>query len=273
MDYMQLIRKSLEYAWKFKFLWLFGFFAVLQGGGGGGGGGGRGNIKFDHWHIEPALLVFIIFAALILIVILLLLAVWSEGALIHGIHKKESGQKTNFSDCSKAGLNKFASILGIKLFAIVAVIASLIVMAIFLVPAFIASVIAGIALAIVFLPVFLILIFLVVSVEGWAMRYVIVKENNCMDAISNGWILFRSNVSKTIGVAFSSFLTKLLFGIMIFILLGIMALPAILLGIATLGLALIPLIALGLIILVLTTAYFGTFGSSVWTLGFIQITK
>ena len=270
MDYMQLIRKSLEYAWKLKFLWLFGFFAGLQGGG--GGGGSQGQIKFDHWHIEPILLVFLIFAAFVLMVILLLLTVWSEGALIHGILRKENNQETNFSECSKTGLNKFPSILGIKLLAFVAVIGGLIVMAIFLVPAFISSVVLGIVLVIFFLPLFLIFNFMIIAIEGWAMRYVIVKGNNCMEAIGNGWLLFRSNVSKTIGVAFSSFLPKLLFGILILIFLLIMALPAILLGIATLGLALIPLIAIGLVILVLTTAYFGTFGSSVWTLGFMHLT-
>ncbi|MBU4254957.1 MAG: hypothetical protein KJ727_10220 [Acidobacteria bacterium] len=52
----------------------------------------------------------------------------------------------------------------------------------------------------------------------------------------------------------------------------ILALPVLILGIATLGLALIPMILFGVILLLVFTAYLGTFGSSVWTIGFMQMT-
>jgi len=72
--------------------------------------------------------------------------------------------------------------------------------------------------------------------------------------------------------AFSSFLTKVVFSIGLLFIGLILALPAILLGIATLGLALIPMIIFGVILLLIFTAYMGTFGSSVWTIGFMQMT-
>jgi len=265
MDYMNLISKSLKNAWKYKFLWLFGFFAASFNGGGGNG-------ARSHIDIDPGLLLFIIFAAIVLMVFIFLLNTWAEGALIHGIKRKEYDLSTNFSDCSRAGFQHFLRIFGIKIFVFIAVIATLLVMGIFLVPAFFVHKALGLLLLILAIPVFLVVIFMLVMIEGWALRYIVLYDQSWSRAISQAWQLFRTNVGKTIGVAFSSFLTKFLFVILMLIVLLILALPAIIIGVATFGLALIPLIALGVFITIFVSAYLGTFGSWVWTLGFIQLT-
>jgi hypothetical protein len=73
-------------------------------------------------------------------------------------------------------------------------------------------------------------------------------------------------------VALSSVLTKIVFLIILVVAMLFLALPFILIGTLSLGLALIPGMALGLVILVLFTAFLGTFGSSVWTIGFMEVT-
>jgi len=269
MDYMNIISRSLQNAWKYKFLWLFGLFV----GWSGGGSGGSGRVGSDHWHIDPGLLALIIVGALFVGLIVFLLNIWSEGALIHGIRQKESNQPTDFTDCSRRGWKKFGSIFGIKILAFIAVIGVIIASAIFLVPAFLASVVLGILLCLLFVPALIVVIFMIVAVESWALRFAIIRDMSWEASITQGWQLLKSRTSKTIGVALSSFLTKFVFGIMLVFMGLILALPAILIGIASLGLALIPMIAFGVILLLLFTAYLGTFGSSVWTIGFMQLTE
>jgi hypothetical protein len=53
---------------------------------------------------------------------------------------------------------------------------------------------------------------------------------------------------------------------------ALLALPFIIIGHVNIWLALIPGIPLALLILIISAAFFGTFGSSVWTLGFMKIT-
>lgn len=268
MDYMKLINKSLQNAWKYKFLWLFGFFVSATDGG----GGSRGGINLDSLDIDPVILISIIICIFLIIILLFLLSVFSEGALIHGISRKELNLKTNFSDCFSAGLGKFFRLFGIKLLAGLIGLSAVICLAIFLIPVFLASVWLGIALCILLLPLFFVIIFIIVAVEGWAMRFALLNEKTWLDAIGNGWNLLKANVGRTLGVAFSSFLTKFLFGILLVVGLLILAIPFILIGTVNLWLGLIPGVLFALLIIIPFAAYFGTFGSSVWTLGFMEMT-
>jgi hypothetical protein len=145
--------------------------------------------------------------------------------------------------------------------------------AIFIVPAFLASVVLGILLCLLFVPALIVMIFMIVAVESWALRFAMIRDMNWEASIQEGWRLLKNRTVKTIGVAFSSFLTKVVFSIGLLFIGLILALPVLILGIATLGLALIPMILFGVILLLVFTAYLGTFGSSVWTIGFMQLTE
>jgi hypothetical protein len=116
-------------------------------------------------------------------------------------------------------------------------------------------------------------LFIILSIEAWAVRFAILQDKKWDEALREGWFLFRNQTAKTIGVAFSSILTKLVFIIVLVIGMLFLALPFILIGTLSLGLALVPGIFLGLVILVVFTAFLGTFGSSVWTIGFMELTR
>jgi hypothetical protein len=73
-------------------------------------------------------------------------------------------------------------------------------------------------------------------------------------------------------VAFSSLLTQIVLWCLLIIAMLVLAIPFILAGMANLWLGLIPGIGLGLLVVILSAAFFGTFASSVWTLGFMQMT-
>ena len=266
MDYAKLITKSLQTAWKYKYLWLFGFFLeVLDGGD---------NIRHSRhdWHPDPGIIVLIIFAALFLFLILWLLSVLSEGALIHGVSRIELGKKTSLSDCFTAGLGHFPKIFGIKLLATIVIFAVILGSAMFLVPAFVAAPGLGLVVAMFILPFMIVIAFIVVSIEAWSVRYVVLQKKSWREAIEFGWHMLKTNVGKTIGVALSSVLVKILIVIAALLCMAFLAIPFVLMGLASLWLGLIPGIFVGSIILILLTGYMGVYGSALWTYAFVEIT-
>jgi len=279
MDYMEFIKKSLSNAWNYKFLWLFGFFVSVADGFGGGhwwtdkfdktdwGAG------LDYIGIEPAVLIFFALAVFSLWVIFWVMSVIAEGSLIHCISRKELNLAVNFSDCWSVGLGKFFRLFGIMLLAGLAALFVIICLALFVVPAYFASVGLGVILTILAIPVLFVIIIVTVSVEGWAIRFATLNDMRWLDAIGKGWHLFKDNIGKTLGVAFSSFLTQLVLWCVLAICMLVMSIPFILAGTLNLWFGLIPGIGLGLLIILLSSAFFGTFASPVWTLGFMQMTE
>jgi hypothetical protein len=279
MDYMGLIKRSVSNAWKYKFLWLFGFFAAWSNGSVGhiwtdkidkydGFRFGR----YGDFYIEPALIAMLLMAAFAIFVIVWVLSVLSEGALIYGITRKEFDLDVTFGQCWSVGLRKFFRLFGIILLAFVLVIGSILIIALFLIPVYFLSVVLGVILTIFAIPIFFVLIFVVVGVEGWAIRYAVLNDRAWLDAIADGWRLFKDNIWKTVGIALSSFFTQLVIWLALVICLLIMAIPFIIIGVFSLGLALIPGLLLLFIIIIISEAFFGVFASSMWTLGFVELT-
>jgi hypothetical protein len=266
MDYAKLITKSLQTAWKYKYLWLFGFFLeVLDGGN---------NIRHSRreWDLDPGFIILIVFAALTLLLILWLIAILSEGALIHGVSRIEAGKKTGLSDCFKAGIKWFPRLFGIIFLATIGMIAVIFGSALFLVPAFAANVGAGILVAMFILPFMIVVAFIIISIEAWAVRFVVLQDKSWTEGIEYGWHMLKTNTGKTIGVALSSTLVQIAATLVVLICMAFLAIPFVLLGLVSLWLGLIPGIIAGSIILILLTGYMGVFGSSLWTYAFLEIT-
>ena len=138
--------------------------------------------------------------------------------------------------------------------------------------AFFVSTGLGIVLIVMALPVILVVILVTICVEGWAIRFAVLHDEPWLDAIARGWNLFTANVGKTLAVAFSSFLTQFVIWCGLVIALVIAAIPFIIIGYRDLWTGLIPGLTLLGVVIILSEAFFGTFASSVWTLGFMQLT-
>lgn len=287
MQYMDIIQRSLSYAWKHKFLWIFGFFVAVADGS----GGSHINLKdlkdfdffgrpiplgrhfdFERIDFDPLFIASLVLALFFVWILFWFLSVLAEGSLINGISRKELNQPTGFSDCLSAGANKFFRLLGIMFIATVLVIAIIFGIIIFLVPAYIVSVPLGIILTIFLIPLLLAIILVIVCVEGWAIRFGVLYDHKFSDCIGNAWNLFKNNVGKTLGVAFSSFITQMIFSIAIILFLILLAIPFVFIGMQNLWLALIPGILLALTIFLISACYLGVFSSSVWTVGFMRLT-
>lgn len=290
MEYMEIVKRSFKYAWEYKFLWLFGLFVSITDGFGGGhwwtdkldrgdwGGWGyryKGYNRFEDFfdfHIEPVVILMAAMGILALVVIFWALSVLSEGALIRGISGKHQSIDTNFSDCWSVGLSKFFRLFGITLLAFISIFAVILLLIIMNIPFWLVFKPLGIIITIFSIPLFSAIIVAIVCVEGWAIRFGVLLDKPWLTAISDGFSLFKNNVGKTLGVAFSSFLSQLIIWFVLVFCMLFIAVPFVILGFYNLWLGLIPGLAVVFLIIVLSSAFFGVFSSSVWTLGFVKLT-
>lgn len=281
MDYMELVKKSVCNAWNYRFLWLFGFFVSITDGFGGGHwwtnkldrGGYCGRFgEFGDIYFDPALLVLLAVAVFSLWIVFWVMSVISEGSLIHGISKKELNQKVSFADCWSAGLGKFLRLLGIMLLALILVVAVLFGLVLIIIPSYYVHIGLGFALTLLALPVLIAIIIVTICVEGWAIRFVVLNDERWLAAIGKGWQLFIDNIGKTLAVAFLSFLTQFVLWCLLMIGIVLLAIPFVILGILNLWISLIPGVLILIVIIILSSAFFGTFSSSMWTLGFMRMT-
>jgi len=281
MDYMELVKRSINNAWNYKFLWLFGFFVSASDGFGGFNFWKEDiNIdKWDHWwhnldlpDFLPALLVIFIISAFALAIIMWIMSVLSEGALIYGVTRKEFNLPADFSRSWSAGVNKFLHLFGIMLVATLFVIAMIISLLMIVIPSYFAAIGLGIILTIFAIPVLIAVIIIVVCIEGWAIRFAVLYSESWLDAIGKGWQLFKENVPKTLAIAFSSLLSQFVIWCLLIIGMAILSIPFVIMGSINLWLGLLPGLSLAVLIIILSSAFFGTMTSSIWTLGFIQLT-
>jgi hypothetical protein len=276
MNYMELIQRSLSRAWKYKCLWLFGFFVSAVESF--GSVGWKGDAEEWEWlediadiHIDPTWLILGGVAVFAIWIVFWVMSVLSEGALIHGIVRGERGLKVDFGGALSTGVEKFLRLFGIILLATMAIIASILTLVMVIIPSYFISVPIGVLLTLVAVPLLIGIILTVVCVEGWALRFAVIEDRIWSDAIGDGWQLFRRHIGPSLGVAFSSFLTQFFLWCALILVGLILAIPFIIMGMSDPMGALIPGVVLGLVVIIIAEAYFGTFASSIWTLGFMRL--
>ncbi len=274
LDYWELVTKSLRNAWDYKFLWLFGFFAAgSEGFGHIFSNIGKTGDRYDLGSIgiEPFIIVWLALAAVFVGLMFFIMAVLSEGAMIHGIVRKESNSDVTFGECWGKGIDKFWRLFVMIIILTIAVIFFLLFLAMFIVPAFFAHWVLGIVLVVLAIPVIIAAIFVTEAVTAWAIRFAVIEDCTWIDSFSNGWKMLKDHFGKTFAVALSSVLTQIVGGIIVILVGLILAIPFVILGLASFWLGVIPGALFGLIVMVLVGAYFGVFQSSIWTLAFMKI--
>jgi hypothetical protein len=276
MDYMDIIARSLRHAWRYRALWAFGFFVCASGGS--NGISSKWDAEDIKWlkHLDlkfdPGLIALLVTLMLALALLIWVLSVLSEGALIHGICNAERGLAVQFNDCLSIGAAKFLRLFGIMFLATAAVFGSLLTLVVFVVPTYFISAVLGVLMTLVALPALLAAILVIICVEGWAIRYAVIDDADWSGSIGQGWRLFKTNIGKSVGVAFSSLLSQLFLWCAIAIGLALLAIPFIITAQRDFTSSLITGGLVGLVIIVLACGVLGTLSSSIWTLGFLRLT-
>lgn len=237
MDYQRLITEALKITWKYKFLWLFGFF---MGGGlnyNFGPNFNFNNSDFDGdnvpdveaekiireitgWLVDNLILI----AALILLffliaIVFIILRVISQGAVVWSVAQIEKGDPPAFSTALKAGISFFWRVFG--LFALLFLF-TLILFLIFFLPLILAVISIFTGGAMVAIPIMILLFFsllllaipvilLINLISMLSLRFIVIAEQGIIQSLRSAFKLFRRNpgttllawlISVALGIAF-----------------------------------------------------------------------
>lgn len=301
MDYLAVLREAASITWRFKFLWLFGFFVALTSGGSGGGWNfyNFSNFTTDtsdhqfrqgvsqvlnfisiHWGIIIILGIFII----LFWFLLLFLSLTSQAAIISSIGKIENKQETNLKESFRRGIHYFWRVLG--LFILIGL--PFFILSLFIVIPLILWLVSGnlsflpLFVGILFLSILLIILlaFFIGFISRYALRLIVLKDEKVIASLSSGFQLFFAKWKESLIIWLLLLAIGIGVGIILFLAALFLFIPAIafvILAFATKKmLLLIPGLGLALIailLLLILQGIYQVFYSNTWTLTFLNLTK
>lgn len=304
MDYGAILKKSWSLTWRYKILWLFGFFAGAGSGGGssysgnsgGSGSGGNGlpggvttsQVQSFIQHYAVLLIIIVLFLV-VLGLLMWLISIAARGGLIHLVNEAEEKREVRAGAGWHAGFSKWGRIFGVEFLAGLPVAVLVVVMLVFVaVAAFgaaaasqgssnavTAAVVSAVTGACCFLVVFVIAAIVLGVIFGivkeLALRYVMLEDRRVMDALKTAW---RDLWAKR--GAFVMFLIQIgvsiAYGIVTGIVALVLVLPAVLMIVFGNWLGGSMLVLLAILILIVPTAIYATFYHAVWTVFFRAMT-
>jgi hypothetical protein len=287
MTIIDIVRQGLQYAYKCRSLWLFGFIVGLAAGGSSGGGNGGGHDQggaagavgaaaaaaagggfpfLSGWQVWLVVgLVLVVAAAGVVLRFL------AEGALIEGIARARRGGTLTTREGFRAGWAHWGVIVRIALLYAAAIIASVALLAAPCALAFwTLGPIAGVVLAI---PAVLVLVPWLVTlsvVQEFAWRIAVLENRRAIDAVRKARLFLHGRLVHGLKLLVATFIGSIGFGLATIVAI----VPVALLGVGLWAIAgVVPAIVLCVAVLVpvigVLTAMLGTFRSSIWTLGYV----
>ncbi len=268
MDYGRIISFGFSNAWKYKSLWILGFF-VSAGGGANFNigdkdrfdfGFGRGYVADFAERILENPLILVLLAAVLLAVILffVIMGTISIGGLIEAARRFEEKETYHFGQIFGVGVSNFWRLLGILILMIVVVLAVVLFHVLLGVIAFTINWAVGVMSLLILIPTFFILLFIAIATSAMAERLIVIKRRPVFDAIGDGFSLWISNLGPTIlyaliylGISIGVFLATMI--VVMFI-----AMPFVAIGFVNLLVALVFGIPIVLAVLVVMEGFSGS---------------
>ena len=277
MDYGGLVKRALDIMWKFKYLWIFGFFLEFGSGTGGWFGNAPEKIKLPIGDfLSGALVGAIIFLALVgllIFLVFLIMYLISQGGLIHCVWKIESGEKPTLRDGWNAGIKNFWRILGISILILIFIVASAVITLGPFVVLIIALKVVGLLSALVLFPVFLVLLVTLILVGLYAERTCVIEGKGVFDSLAGGWETLKSNLGSSLVMALIGIGSTMVY-VLGFVIVGLLlALPFVALGLINLLLGIFLGVIVGLVYIGLASAMWGTYIDSLWTMAYLDMKK
>ena len=282
MDYGRLVKRALDIMWKFKYLWIFGFFLEFGTGGGGWIGNLPEKIKMrvgdfiGGGFLEGALLgviVLLVLAGLVVFVAFLIMYIISQGGLIHCVSRIEAGENSTLRDGWNAGVANFWRILGISIMILIFILGTaLVTLAPFILLLF-AFKALGLISAIILFPLFLVFFLALLLIDLYATRTCIIEGKGVFDSLTGGWEMLKNNLIESLVVGLIGIGSTMVY-VLGFVIAGLfLALPFIALGLINLFLGIFLGVVVGLIYIGVLSAVWGTYIDSLWTLAYLDIKK
>ncbi len=297
MDYFDILKRAWNVTWKYKALWVLGFFVGGSGGGSGGGssyqsssGSGSGSPSPDlfsrpeTWIADNLVLVASLAALLaVFILVMWVLSIAAQGGLVHLVNEAEDNRVVRLRDAWRVGFKYWGRTFMIGLVLFLPFLVLFAVMAAVFGASIVgliaagsgdsagAAAVGGIGGLCCGLPIFIVLLVgagVVISiVSSLAIRYGVLQEVTFGKAIKKGW---QDMWGKRGALMF--WLVMLLPGFAYAAVTGVVgvifALPAVLLIMSERIISGVAVLVLAGLILMIPGAIYGTFVSSAWTIFF-----
>jgi hypothetical protein len=293
MDYGKLLRRSFDFTWKYKTLWVLGFFATSYGSltellkkiPGQTDGWlesyhpGIFDVVKDWILSAPGIVVLTSLAGSLILLVLFFIVMHfiSAPGLIKSVFQNERGVGCTLKSAFKSGTRYFWRFLGLFIILFFTVI---FFMAFLLVRPLIISIAAfdawGLILLIFIIPIMFVGIFFSGNIYSLAQRDIVDNETPVFEAIGEGYHL----LIKHLAANFIIFLIKIGLEIVIFIagaiIIAICAIPAVLIGLSSTSLLIITLlivIPIFILIFIVVEGFLGTFFNSLLTYFYFELRK
>ena len=278
MDYGQIINRSFEIAWKYKWLWVFGMFGsgsfnadfnVLAGDA-------SDTYTYGDFSFDPTIILSFLAVLAIWVMIMIICQIISDSALIDSVNRIERGGQYSFGIAFSTGLNYFLRLLGLNIvmFFITAVIMTALI--IFAVIFFAIDTAVGFLSLLFIIPLFFIALFITITIWQLSKRVLVVRDASIADSISEGYYLLKNYFGKNLILFLINIGFSIVFGIaimIIFFMAGVpMALVLSALNLSTIY-AFFGAFLFGLPISLVFGGFFGTFSSSLYTIFYFRLVE
>jgi hypothetical protein len=285
MDYTGILKRAWDVTWRYKILWLFGFFAGTGSYGGSGSrySYGNGSQPFSNVQAMQArqflaqyggAIIAAVVGLVIFGLILGIIGIAARGALIHLVNEAEEGREVRAGAGWKVGFSKWWRIFGILFLTSLPVLIIVVIISAMFGAAFIAAIRAGSSQAFVssfggalaggvclafVLGLLAIFFGIVLGIAGeLGVRYAVLKDMRVIESIKQGWHDLFGHRG-----AFLMFLVMVVVGIVFGIAVGILGI---------LWVALPFLLIIGIPVLIVVGSVYGAFQQAAWTIFFRRMT-
>lgn len=294
MNYSELIKQSFQITWKNKFLWYFGLFtggivlnipsfnyqfgeSEISSINSLGTFDGLRSFYFDHQLIIYILLGIV----LVLSLVIWIFSVISQGAIINGVYTISQNRSISFKNAFLAGWHNFWRLL---ILGILILLIFLITLVVFALPVLVLA-LTGLIIPAIIMGIFLVLAYIIFALIlslcfNYSYRILIVENVPILASINLGVVFFKKYwknialillISLGIGLAWG---LVLIFSMLIF--LGLLFGIGLLLYFAIKTYIWIYIIIASIVFivpLIIISAGYNTFISSLWTLSYVKLNK
>lgn len=308
MDYGAIVKEAWRVTWRYKVLWIFGLLSGAASSGGGGGGGSRGYVS-DTSDFDPAtsdlppelikageqavqwmtdnlvLLIALAVFAVLVGIILWVVSIAARGGLIHLVSEAEDRRDVRARDGWSAGFGRWFGLFAVRFLLYLPLVLLVIVLVVVTVlpvvaisssggsePAAAAGVLGTCGVLALLGLVLVVVGFVISLVAEFAERRVMLDGQGTLAAISAGWGDLRSNFKDVIVMWLITLVIGFAYAAATLVVLVIFGGGAVVAFFAAglFGGVLVGLLAL--IALMVPSAVYATFVSSLWTIFWREMT-
>jgi len=292
MRYSEIIQRAFSAAWKYKYLWILGFFADLTGSLSilqewrqsrpGRGWQEWNQIRtwdelrdlagWDNVGWFAGVTILLIFFILMVVVALLIIERICEGGLITNAGLLRLGEPHNLSTAWQGGSRYFLRMMGLLLLQIMLVLGLIIAIIGFLIILGVGLGGLMVLLALVFiLPLFFAALFVVFIIFSYAERFIVLENNGVVDALKSAAVLWKQKFGKSVAMGLIAVGIMICFTFVLIMLFLLLFIPVFALWLFSPVLAILFAIFIALPPAAVVAAYLGAYRSLLWSFFFLEL--